>query len=163
MELIVPIGSAPGGIEWGTLAAKIQSDLDKVGLKVNLKQLDQSQLLNIYRKQGGQMVLILWSPDFPDPDANATPFSNYDAKSLGWRNGWNDPKAIELSKQAASETDLAKRDELYKELTDYVQHNGPYAILYQPLRVYGVRSNVEGFIFDAVDTPDLTLPLISKQ
>ena len=51
VELLVPTGSAPGGIDWGTLAAKIQSDLDKVGLKVNLKQLAQSELLNIYRAQ----------------------------------------------------------------------------------------------------------------
>jgi len=51
------------------------------------------------------MLLMNWGPDFTDPDANGTPFSNYEAKSLAWRNSWNDPQAIELSKQAAIELD----------------------------------------------------------
>jgi peptide/nickel transport system substrate-binding protein len=73
--------------------------------------------------------MINWGPDFPDPDGNATPFSSYEAKSLAWRNDWNDPQAIELSKQAAVELDTAKRVELYAQLTDYVQQNGPYVML----------------------------------
>ena len=104
-----PPGTATGGIEWSIIAAKIQSDLEAVGLKINIQQLQQSELLNIYRAQDGQMVLMNWSPDFPDPDGNATPFANFDAKSLAWRNEWNDPKAIEMSKAAAIELDPAKR------------------------------------------------------
>lgn len=163
INFIVPTGTAPGGIEWATIASKLQSDVAEIGLTLNIQQLQQSELLNIYRAQDGQMVLINWSPDFPDPDGNATPFSNYEAKSLAFRNEWNDAKAIELSKAAAVELDTDKRAELYAELTDYVLHNGPYAVLYQPTRLFGVRSNVEGFIFDPNDTPIVSLWLISKQ
>ena len=163
INFIVPAGTAPGGIEWSTIAAKLQSDVAQIGLTLNIQQLQQSELLNIYRAQGGEMVLINWSPDFPDPDGNATPFSNYDAKSLAWRNAWNDPKAIEMSKAAAVELDPDKRAALYKDLVEYVLHNGPYAVLYQPTRLYGVRSNVEGFVFDPNDTPIVSLWLISKK
>jgi peptide/nickel transport system substrate-binding protein len=163
IEFIVPTGTAPGGIEWSTLAAKIQSDLEQVGLTLTIQQLQQSELLNIYRAQEGQMIFINWGPDFPDPDGNATPFANYEAQSLAWRNEWNDPTAIELSKQAAIEPDEARRVELYAELTEYVQHNGPYVLLYQPTRTYGVRSNISGFIYDAADTPTVSFALISKQ
>jgi peptide/nickel transport system substrate-binding protein len=163
INFTVPVGTAPGGVEWSTLAAKIQSDLQQVGLKLNIQQLQQSELLNIYRAQEGEMIFINWGPDFPDPDGNATPFANYEAKSLAWRNDWNDAKAIELAKQAAVAPSEEERVALYAELTDYVQHNGPYVMLYQPTRTFGVRNNITGFIYDAVDTPAVTFALIGKK
>lgn len=163
IDAVVPVGTAPGGIEWSTLAAKIQNDLAQVGIVLNLQQLQSSELLNIYRAQEGKVVFMNWGPDFPDPDGNATPFTNYEANSLAWRNEWNDAEAIELSKQAAAEQDPATRIELYQQLTEYVQHNGPYALLYQPTRTFGVRTNVQGFAYDSVDTPSITFALITKQ
>jgi peptide/nickel transport system substrate-binding protein len=163
IEFIVPTGTAPGGIEWSTLAAKIQSDVAQVGLNLNIQQLQQSELLNIYRAQEGQLIFINWGPDFPDPDGNATPFANYEAESLAWRNEWNDPQAIEMTKAAAVEQDEATRVELYRELTEYVLHNGPYVLFYQPTRTFGVRTNITGFIYDSVDTPAVTFALIGKQ
>ncbi len=162
IEFLVPAGPAPGGIEWGTLAAKIQDDVGKIGLKLNIKQVQQSELLNVYRAQKAQMVLINWGPDFPDPDGNATPFANYEAKSIAWRNAWEDRKAIELSKQAAIEQDPAKRAALYKQLTEYVQNAGPYLMLYQPTRAFGVRKNISGFKYDAASTPSIWFWRISK-
>ncbi|MBK9713050.1 MAG: ABC transporter substrate-binding protein [Kouleothrix sp.] len=163
IELLVTAGAnAPGGVPWETLAAKIQSDLALIGLKVNIKAIQQSELLNIYRAQKGQMTLILWGPDFPDPDGNVTPFTSYDAKSIAYRNGWEAPDIAKLAAQAASEQDTAKRTELYKQLTERVLHEGPYAMLYQPVRTYGVRKNIKGFTYDAADTPNISLWLISK-
>ncbi|NJN81152.1 MAG: ABC transporter substrate-binding protein [Caldilineaceae bacterium] len=162
VDFIVPTGTGPGGLEWATLGSKIQSDVEQIGLKLNIQQLQTSELLNIYRAQDGEMVLMNWGPDFPDPDGNATPFANWDATSLAWRNDWNDPKAIELSKAAAIELDTDKRVELYAELVDYVQHNGPYVMLYQPTRVFGVRNDIEGFVFDPNDTPFVTFSLLSR-
>ena len=162
IDFLVPTGTGPGGIEWATLAAKIQADLDAVGLKANIQQLQQSELLNIYRAQDGQMVFMNWSPDFPDPDGNATPFANFEANSLAFRNEWNDPKAIAMTRAAAVELDPAKRVTLYGELVEYVLHNGPYVMLYQPTRVFGLRNNVTGFIYDPNDTPNVSYWLISK-
>ncbi|NTW02683.1 MAG: ABC transporter substrate-binding protein [Oscillochloris sp.] len=155
-------GSGSGGIEWATLAAKIKDDIEKTGLKVKITQLQGSELLNRYRAQDTQMILYNWGPDFPDPDGNATPLSSFDAKSIAWRNSWNDAKAIELSKAAAIELDSTKRETMYAELTDYVQHNGPYALLYQPTSIFGVRSNIQGFKYDPADTPTVSFWLISK-
>lgn len=162
IEFLVPTGSAPGGIEWGTLAAKIQDDVGKIGLKLNIKQVQQSELLNAYRAQKGQMVLINWGPDFPDPDGNVTPFTNYDAKSIAWRNAWENKEIADMGKAAALEQDPAKRAELYKALSVKVQNEGPYAMLYQPTRTYGVRKNVSGFQYAPASTPSIWFSLISK-
>ncbi|MBV9791246.1 MAG: ABC transporter substrate-binding protein [Chloroflexi bacterium] len=161
--LVTAAANAPGGVEWGTLAAKLQSDLQQIGLKINIKAIQQSELLTIYRAQDAQMVLILWGPDFPDPDGNVTPFTNYAANSIAWRNDWEAPADLtQIGQQAALEQDSAKRAELYKQLTERVLHEGPYAILYQPTRTFGVRKNVQNFAYDAADTPAVSFWLLNK-
>lgn len=162
IPFIVSTGTAPGGVEWATIAASIQADLAQIGINLEIQQLQQSELLTKYRAQELPMLLMNWGPDYTDPDANGTPFANYEAQSLAWRNSWNDPQAIELSKQAAVELDPAKRVELYGQLVEYMHNNGPFAILFQPARIYGLRNNVQGFIYDPGDTPGISLWLISK-
>jgi len=148
VELLVPTGPAPGGVKWSDLAAKIQSDLAKTGIKVQIKETAQAQLLNVYRAQKGQLVLILWGPDFPDPDGNVTPFTDYDAKTIAWRNQYQDAGVAKLAKQAALATDLAQRRALYKQITDKVLHSGPYVVLYQPTTRFALRKSVQGFVWN---------------
>lgn len=163
IDMIIPIGTAPGGIEWAVVAAKIQDDLKKVGLELNIQQMQQSELLNIYRAQEGQIVLINWSPDFPDPDGNVTPFTDYATKSIGWRNGWDNPEIAALAKQAALASTDQERIDLYAQLVDRVEHEGPYAVLFQPIRTFGVRSNIQNFVFDAPDTPHVSYFNLTRQ
>lgn len=162
LSFLVSDGTAAGGMEWAVIAALIQSNLAEVGLKVNIQQMTQAQLLDIYRAQGGELTLMNWGPDYQDPDGNATPFANWDAHSLAWRNDWNDATAIQLSKDGAIATDEAQRVEIYRQLVEYVQHNGPYVMLYQPTRTYGLGPSVTGFISDPADTPGVTLSTIAK-
>ena len=154
LEMLVPAGAAPGGVQWSDLAAKLQSDWDQIGVTVEIKQVEQAELLATYREQSGQLVLILWGPDFADPDTNVTPFTNYDAKSISWRNSWNDSEIASKAKEAALMTDAAEREAAYKEITDYVLHNGPYAVLYQPAALFGVRNTVSGFEWNAMGFTD---------
>ncbi len=153
-EFMVPDGSCGGGIPCPDLAAKIQSDLAAVGLNPELRITPQSELLDLYRAQKGQMVLISWSPDYPDPDGNATPLGDFNAKSLAWRNDWNNPTASQLALDASLESDLAKRVELYKQLTSLVANEGPYAILFQPVQAITTRAYVQGFVRNAQGNVD---------
>ncbi|HLF01860.1 MAG TPA: ABC transporter substrate-binding protein [Anaerolineales bacterium] len=153
IEMLVPTGAGPGGIAWADLAAKLQSDWAKIGVTVEIQQVAQAELLGSYRAQKGQLVMILWGPDFPDPDANVGPFTDINANSIAFRNAWDDPIAIK-AREAALITDPAKRAAAYKELTDYVLHNGPYIVLYQPIQLFGLRSNVKGFAWNPMGYAD---------
>ena len=153
LELLVPTGPAPGGVAWADLAAKLQADWAKIGVTVNIKQTTQAELLGTYRAQKGQLVLILWGPDFPDPDANAGPFSDYNAQSIAFRNAWQDPIA-DKARAAALIADPTQRAAAYKEITDYVLHNGPYVILYQVSENFGLRANVKGFAWSPIGWTD---------
>lgn len=154
IELLVPTGAAPGGVAWADLAAKVQADLALVGIKVNIQQVAQADLLTTYRAQKGQMVLILWGPDFPDPDGNVGPFTNFAAKSIAYRNAWDDKEIAAKAQAAALEPDPTKRAAMYKEITDYVLHNGPYAVLYQPVQLFALRDNVKGFEWNPMGYAD---------
>ncbi len=147
VELMVPTGPAPGGVKYSDIGAKIQSDLGKVGIKVNLREIAQAELLAIYRAQKSQMVLILWGPDFPDPDGNVGPFTDYNARSIAFRNLYKDDKLAQLARLAAVERDAAKRKGTYQEITDKVLHQGPYAVLYQPTISFGLQKSVTGFVW----------------
>jgi peptide/nickel transport system substrate-binding protein len=148
LELLVPTGQAPGGVAWADLASKLQADWAKIGVTVTIKQTAQADLLTTYRAQKGQLVMILWGPDFPDPDANVGPFTDYAAKSIAFRNAWDDKTIAARGRDAALITDTAKRAAAYKDITEYVLHNGPYAVLYQPTELFGLRSNVKGFAWN---------------
>jgi peptide/nickel transport system substrate-binding protein len=154
LELLIPTGPAPGGAAFSDLAAKLQSDWAKIGVTVNIKQTPQADLLTTYRAQKGQLVMIYWGPDFPDPDGNVGPLTDYAAKSIAYRNGWDDKTYAEAGRKAALITDPAARTAAYKQITDYVLHNGPYVILYQPTQPFGLRSNVKGFVWSPMDWTD---------
>ena len=163
IEALVPSDYPAGPIDFPTLATKVQSDLAKVGITLKLKQMQVSELLGVYRKQAGNIVFILWGPDFADPHANAGPFSDYAAKSIAWRNGYENKEIAALAYQAASAPTDAERIALYAKFNERMLNEGPYAVLYQPLRTFGVRANVGGFLFDPNDTPSLTFAAMSKK
>jgi peptide/nickel transport system substrate-binding protein len=160
-EFLVSDGACGGGVPCGDLAAKIQSDLEAVGLVAEIRVLPQSELLPIYRAQEAQMVLVSWSPDYPDPDGNATPLADFDAESLAWRNVWQNETASQLAKEASLELDNAKREELYRQLTELVAKEGPYMILYQPYKPLVVRAEVKGLARSAQG--DIEFDKISKE
>src|SRR5213594_2957710 len=83
LDFLVPTGQAPGGAAWSDIAAKLKSDWAKIGVTVNIKQTTTADLLGTYRAQKGQLVMINWGPDYPDPGANVNPFTDYKAKSIG--------------------------------------------------------------------------------
>ncbi len=154
VDFLVSTGACGGGIPCADLAAKVQSDLAEVGITANIQQIVQSELLNIYRAQDAELVMVAWSPDYPDPDGNATPLGDYDAQSLAWRNDWQNEEASRLAQEAAQATDSAARAELYAQLTQLVAEEGPYAILYQPYRPIVTQAYVENFVRNAQGNVD---------
>ena len=154
LEMLVPEGAGPGGVAFADLAAKLQSDWDQIGVKVTLKQETLAELLNSYRAQKAQLALLYWGPDFADPDTNVGPFTEYKLKSLAWRNSWDDADIAAKAQAAALMTDQAQREAAYKEITEYVLHNGPYVILYQTSALFGVRNTVQGFAWNPMGFTD---------
>lgn len=156
VEFLTATGSCNGGVPCSDLAAKIQDDLAAVGITANIRQMVAGEMYTLYRAQEAQMILADWSPDYPDPDGNATPLADFGAESLAWRNVWDDATAKDLANSGALESDAAVRADIYTELTNYVAVNGPFAILYQPVKAIVTRSNVEDFVRNAQGNVEFT-------
>jgi peptide/nickel transport system substrate-binding protein len=154
LEMLIPEGAAPGGVQWSDLGAKLQSDWAQIGVTVTIKQESFAELLTAYRAQKATLALLYWGPDFADPDTNVTPFTSYDAHSIAWRNSWNDAGIGAKAKAAALMTDQTARQAAYKDITEYVLHNGPYAVLYQPQALFGIGTNVKGFEWNPMGFSD---------
>ena len=154
MDLMTYTGSN-GIVQWSDLAAKLQADLAEIGVKVNVKQQPAAELLKTYRASEATIVVLAWGPDYPDPNTNATPFGDANVKSIAKRNNWLDQKAADMVAAAKLEADPAKRVAMYKEITDYIAHNGPYAVMFQPVTLIALRSNVQGFTWNPMLYSDL--------
>lgn len=161
VDLQIGTGACPGGVPCQDLAAKIQSDLAKVGIKANIKQSVTSELLTAYRAQKTSLILMYWGPDYPDADGNGTPLSDYNAKSLAWRNAWQNDAASKLAQSASMETDQNKRLNLYKQLNALMVKDGPFVILYQPAKPIVTSAGVTGFVRNA--NGDVQFERISKK
>jgi peptide/nickel transport system substrate-binding protein len=152
-EMLIPEGAAPGGVQWSDLGAKLVSDWNQIGVTVTIKQESFAELLKSYRAQKAQLALLYWGPDFADPDTNVTPFTSYKAHSIAFRNSWDDAIATK-SHDAALMTDLTARAAAYKDITEYVLHNGPFAVLYQPSALFGIGTNIKGFDWNPMGFAD---------
>ncbi|TSA86183.1 ABC transporter substrate-binding protein [Deinococcus detaillensis] len=161
VDFSIPTGSCAGGVPCQDLAAKVQSDLAKIGIKANIKQMVSADLYTMYRAQKAELILAPWSPDYADADGNGTPLADFNAKSLAWRNVWQNDQASKLAQAAAIETDATKRVALYKQLTELVAKDGPYAILYQPYKPVVTSVNVVGF--DRNANGDVRFEKVSKK
>lgn len=135
------------------MAVKIQNDLAKIGIRVKVTQMVGAQLYEKYRAQKLQLVLAQWGSDYVDPDANAKPFAHSNSvgddakiKQLAWRNMYVNLESSNLVDKGAQELDHEKRGEIYQKVTEMILDDGPFAILYYPLKQYAVRSNVKNFI-----------------
>ncbi len=133
------------GVEFGIVAQKVQSDLAKVGITLNLDGLPSSVALQKFRDGKDQLGLWAWAADFPD-------VSDYlvfvPGRTVGKRAGWLDTASPEaqqlaaLANKAQAEVDPRRRASLYQQVDRTIAQIGPYVPLYQPVAPYVYRNNL---------------------
>ena len=67
-KLEFPSDFTSNGLSFGVVAQKIKSDLDKVGIKVELAGAPIATSLANYRAGTEELGLWYWGPDYPDPN-----------------------------------------------------------------------------------------------
>jgi peptide/nickel transport system substrate-binding protein len=142
------------GISFSTLAQKVQSNLQDVGIKVNLTGSPISTALADYRAGKEQLGLWLWGPDYPDPNDYLVFLPG---QLLGLRAGWakgSDPSLEALGVQAASSTDNTARGQLFQQIQRQLNTDGPWFPLIQPGQVVAASKGVSGFDYNPTWTID---------
>jgi peptide/nickel transport system substrate-binding protein len=141
-KLVYGTGPSPAGVTYESMALKVQSDLKKVGIEVQLEPVEFMVMLTRYRAKGEIAVISYNQPDY----IGASDFTGQMILHT-WapRLRWDDKKAQEMAKKADAELDAKRRSGLYKELLAYLVENGPYVNLVQGKAEVVVRPNIEGY------------------
>jgi peptide/nickel transport system substrate-binding protein len=161
LTMIYPSDLTINGVPFTSLAQKIQSNLQAIGLNIKLSGSPTSNWLDQYRSGKTPLGLSLWGPDYPDP-ADYLVFTP--GQLVGLRAGW--PKgadaAIEkLAAKAAKTTAPAARAVVYRSIQRLLNQSGPFFPLIQPTQVFVATKDLKGAVYNSVYTVD-TLQVSSK-
>ena len=135
--------AAVQGVTYQDLGLKIQSDVARVGIKVNLRPVDQVNLRTEYttgKSKGG--VLTFWNPPAVENQLWAAAVVQRVAKRVHW-----DPPedVVKLVSQAATEPDPKKQHDLWVEWQKLVVDQANHFVLFQPVYQIAVRNTIKEF------------------
>jgi peptide/nickel transport system substrate-binding protein len=130
------------GVPEDTMAAKIQADLARVGIKITLHGEPSATVFPKYRARQLPMVYWNFGPSYPDPDAIMYPHGNWNAQATT-RTYWRSNRVSLMIDKARLEPDVKKRAALYKQASRIVAVEGPYAFLFRPKEITVARKGVK--------------------
>jgi peptide/nickel transport system substrate-binding protein len=119
----------------------VREQLKKIGITMNIKQVDVSVWFDRFSK-GDYQITSAYQERTIDPDN----FYSLVLKSGGSINttGYSNPKADALITQAAGETDDAKRKALYSQLRKIIWDDVPLLFVHYETLNYLMRKGVTG-------------------
>ncbi len=147
------------GVNMNTNAQKIQSDLAEAGINVTLEPGELQVSLEQYRNGDQGFAYWFWGPDILDP----LDFLSFlpGGKVAEERTNWffdDAPEEIqELINMANNESDTETRLEIFAQLQEFQQQNGPYAPFNVPDLQTAYLSTVQGYVFHPAWTLDVSI------
>jgi peptide/nickel transport system substrate-binding protein len=135
-------GPSPVGITYDAIAQKIQADLKKVGIQVELLPEEFGTMMTKFRAKTEPAVISYNTPDFLGP-------SDWVGQMVlhTWapRLHYDSAKAKDMANKAAAESDPKKRIPMYHEIIKVLLDEGPYAMLIQGKVQVVTRANIKGY------------------
>ena len=133
------------------IALAVQSDLAAVGIKAQLIAGEVKQVTTKMRARQHQMTLMIWFPDYLDPNSNAQAFNANPDDSDGaklklpaWRCHFFDKALTEAVDDAVKELDPEQRLQIYAKMQRDAMERSPFVFLLQSAEVVTMRKGVSG-------------------
>lgn len=134
---------------WEPIALATQANLAAIGINVKLEKLANATLRENLGKGEFDISIGNWSPDFADPYMFTSYWFDSGKHGLaGNRSFYTNPQVDEWLREAATLSDQARREELYKKVQQQVVKDAAYVYLYQKNYQVAMRDNVKGFVFN---------------
>ena len=134
--------AAIAGASFPVITQKLQSDLAKVGIKVNLKPMDYANLRTVYYQGRASTVVLSWNLNAVEPWLWASAALDRVAKRLHWAV----PDSIRQAlARAAGEREKSKQDALYQEFQKALIDQANLLVLLQPTYRVAVRKHIKDF------------------
>ncbi len=138
--------AAIAGVQYQTLAQKLQADLARVGIKAELAPMDQLNARTLYTSGKAQGIITFWNPPAPENELWSGATINRVAKRVHW----DVPEPVrKLVADAGAERDIAKSAALYKQYQQAMIDAAHHFVMIQPIYQVAVRKSVTGFVLTA--------------
>jgi peptide/nickel transport system substrate-binding protein len=150
VSLEFPSDITSNGLSFGVMAQKVKSDLEAVGISVDLAGSPVATSLNTYRGGTEQLGLWYWGPDYPDPNDYLVFLPG---ETVGLRAGWaagTYPALEALGKKAGSTASPATRGAQFQQIQKMLNAKGPFYPLVQPGQVVAASKNLTKTTFNVV-------------
>jgi peptide/nickel transport system substrate-binding protein len=151
-------GPSPVGITYDSVVQKIQADLKRVGIAVELVPEEFGVMMTKYRAKQEAAVVSYNTPDFIGPSSWVGQMVLH---TWAPRLHYDSPAAKELANKANSEIDQKKRVTLYQDLIKLLLDEGPYVMLVQGKVQVVTRANIEGYQYFPIGHARL-LPVVKN-
>ncbi|MCC7370940.1 MAG: ABC transporter substrate-binding protein [Chloroflexi bacterium] len=138
LDIVFPAGTY---IKDKEVAQFVGDQLKQVGIRAKVISGEANATRNGYREGQYQMGMLSSIAVTGDADRYMQERLVQDIN----KSGYKDEKVVSLIKQAASETDSARRQALYEEIQDIMWQGPPVIYLYQIDWTYAARKTVQGF------------------
>jgi ABC-type transport system substrate-binding protein len=138
LEVLYPAGTY---IKDKEVASFIADQLKQVGIRAKVTAGEANATRNGYRDGKYQMGMLSSIAVTGDADRY---FQERMVQDV-YKTGYHDDQVTALIKQAASETDTAKRQTLYEQVQDLMWQGPPVIYLYQIDWTYAAKKSVNGF------------------
>ncbi len=149
---------------WPKLAVKLQSDLEKAGIRVKIRQYAWASYWDKMGTGDFQMCICGWHPDYADPSynvffllhsSNAGPNYNY----AFYRN----PAVDKMIERAATISDQKERAKIYSDIQRTIATDYPYAWLAQLNTATPMRAWIDGYYLNPMNIWYLPLDEMTKK
>ena len=135
--------AAIAGVPYQSLALKIQADLARVGIKVELAPMDQVNMRTLFLGGKLQAALTFWNPPAPENLLWAAATVDRVAKRVHW-DVPPDAPVRKIIAEAAAERDLAKAAALWRQYQEIMVDQANHFVMIQPVYRVAVRKSVAG-------------------
>jgi ABC-type transport system substrate-binding protein len=149
-------GAAPSDI----LQAVVAMWEENLGITIEIEQEDFGLFLRDLDEGNFQMFSLGWVADYPDPE-NFLDVKLH-SESPNNETGYSNPDVDALLEEARTETDQARRLELYQQAEQLIVDDAPWVTLYHGQASYLVKPYVEGFEVPPFVIPNLRYATISQ-
>ena len=156
------------GMQWTTIAQKIQRDLEAINIDVNIQTAEIGVVIDDMRQGKLPFLLMHWSPDYYDINNQLVflPGNMVATERVKWASDSSNARMAELGKLIEGESNYEKRAQYAQELQDLLDADSPYAFLLQHPKAYAVSSRLENVTYNDVaklQLADLAVATSSSQ
>lgn len=153
IKLSHPSDATPNGVSFTSVAQKVKSDLEKIGIDVTLDGSPAVTFLKAYGEGKNQMNVSYWGPDYPDPNDYLVYAPGSSGRALN--NNWEEsdaPEIAELGQRAGSTLDDEERGNLFQEFQRKLNEDSPFMPLFQPAQAIVGSGNLSNVVLDPTYT-----------